>query len=879
MCIGTPSACSEICGDGLVVGIEDCDDSGVIDGDGCSGVCGIEAGYECVGEPSTCAPACGDGLIILPEGCDDGGLVAGDGCNGSCQVEPGFDCSGVPTVCTAICGDGLVVAGEGCDDGGTALGDGCGATCQAEPGYVCTGSPSVCQTVCGDGVPAGAEECDDGNLDDTDGCSSSCVLATGESCGDPLVMWQATPVGGALVWTIPGGSVTQSDASLACDPNTHGPDAVIEYVKASDTVANGGDLLHIVADTTATTSTSYYLNVEVVSGDCTVNPGTSEKCLWYKDNWDVYLDVPPGVYYLWVGKNSPATASQLFPEVTVTIEEIPASDAEGEGCFAPYDASSTNYTPPAGAGQPHIWTLPASVNSFDMGATWGEPGSISCDNTAPYGDIHGVDAVIEYTKASPTSVLKVDVQNLDPTLSASDLDVEVLNVCDPSAPAKISRNCRANKDTVSFTAPSPAGPVYLWVSTEATGEEFNGASVQVTEIFPGVGESWPTAQPLLASGPISPTSTQRLDAPDCFPATGNVHWYSYTLTNDALSLSANAAGHVGVYDEGGQQLQCVTNASTAPIGLVGVTGETFYIAVQSPSTIGSFTLADIVYSGVDSEPFDMGITFPASALGEYGMAVSGTELFMGDGTSVFAFPKTVGAAAIEHGTADGLTSTHLGYDLLFAGGSLFSADSATTTNASRLFRIYDGTTWGPTAWDLTPTYPASSPTHAIATDGSTLFSSTRRTSTNANFYSLSPALASTPTLLGTNSSVWYVVGMAADAQYFYVASNGAQGEGVYRLLRSNIPAAAEKIATLDTDTLCNNVELDSFTSPQNLYVRDGDGSIHAVVAPASATPTHVGAITTLGTTSDYAMTFDKLDGALYFFETETDANGVIRRMD
>ncbi|MEZ4311067.1 MAG: hypothetical protein R3F14_23740 [Polyangiaceae bacterium] len=41
----------------------------------------------------------------------------------------------------------------------------------------------------------------------------------------------------------------------------------------------------------------------------------------------------------------------------------------------------------------------------------------SGDNHATYGDIHSVDAVIEYSKQSATSVLKIDVQNLDPTLT------------------------------------------------------------------------------------------------------------------------------------------------------------------------------------------------------------------------------------------------------------------------------------------------------------------------------------------------------------------------------------------------------------------------------------------------------------------------------
>ena len=816
------------------------------------------------------------------EACDDGATTPGDGCGAACAVETGWTCTGTPSDCDTTCGDTIIAGAEACDDGGVAPNDGCTPDCAVQNGWTCAGAPSVCNTTCGDGVVAGAEGCDDGNAASGDGCSATCTPATGETCTDPLAQSQAVLVGGTYTWNIPTGSVTTTDGDIACDPNTKGPDVVLSFVKTSDTLANGGQLLHVKADTPSTTATTGFINVEVKGGGCEAGTGTSLKCLWYKDNWDLYLDVPPGTYHIWVQKNSPATATVLFPAVTVVAEEIAPAAAEGEGCFSPYTTASAIHTPPAMAGAPHTWSIPTTINSFDMSATWGEPGSISCDNTATYGDITGTDAVIEFDKQSPASVLKIDVQNLDPTLTASDLNLEVLSVCDSNSPAKVSRHCRANKDVISVTAPSPAGPVYLWVTTEATSEDFNGANVQVTEIFPAVGESWPTAEPILASGPITATSAQRLDAPSCFPAAGNIHWFKYTLTNDALSLQANVAGVVGVYDGAGQEIRCTGNAATSPIGVLGSPGETFYVAVQSPSAIGSFTVLDLQYSGVEGVATDMEVTFPASALTEFGMAVSGTELFMGGTTTLFAWPKMSGATAQQLGAAQGITATHLAYDLLFAGGGLFSVDSTTSLTASRLFRLYDGTTWGPVAWDITPTYPSTNhPSHALATDGTPLFMATRRTVSSpseAYFYSFSTVGSASPTPLGLNTSVYYVVGMAADNQYIYVASNGASGEGVYRINKGNITGAAQKIMTIDTDTLCANIELDSFTNPGHLYVRDANGDVHALVGPASATPIHLGAISTLGETADYAMTLDKSDGSIYIFETETDTAGRIVKL-
>ncbi|MBK8257397.1 MAG: DUF4215 domain-containing protein [Polyangiaceae bacterium] len=752
VCVGEPSICSTVCGDQIVAGPEQCDDGDASPNDGCDSTCQIEAGYGCSGQPSVCSPICGDSLVKAPELCDDGDNQSGDGCSSTCQIEPGYTCSGLPSNCVTTCGDGIVAGTEACDDLGTLNGDGCTATCAIEQGYYCMGTPSACVTQCGDGIKAGTEQCDDGNTVSGDGCSSLCTPNTGETCVEPLVMAQATEMGGVYTWNVPSASVGATDGSWACDPNGVGPDVVAKYTKTSGNLAGGGKLLHVKADTPAASTGAYFLNVEVKSGACAAGSGTSLKCLWYKDNWDVYLDVPAGDYWIWVAKNSAATAGAPFPQVTLTTEEVNASSASGEGCFAPFTTASSNYTPPGGAGLPHVWTITdGTINSFDMASTWGEPGSISCDNTPAYGDITGVDAVITYPKASPTSVLKIDVQNLDPVLTQSDLNVELLNVCDPTSPSKISRNCRANKDTISMTAPSPQGDAYIWLTAEATGEELNGATVSVTEIFPGVGESWPTAQPIAGTGPITATSAQRLDAPSCFPAGVNIHWFAYTLTNDALSLTANLAGTVGIYDPYGQEVACVADAALSPIGALGAPGSTFYIAVQSPSTVTSLTIKDVAYSGV-SDPTDMQVTFPTSAISEYGMAADANQIVMGDTASVFSFPKTIGAAAAEYGTANGITATHLGYDLVFAAGKLFSVDSTTTTTVSRLFRIYDGAVWGPgTPWDVTPSYPASAPSHAIATDGSLIFLSTRKTTANsdASFYTLSPAITNMPVLLGT----------------------------------------------------------------------------------------------------------------------------------
>ncbi len=58
------------------MGLNECDDSNTISGDGCHEDCTIEIGWECKGgSPSssdTCEEVCGDGRNMGTQECDDG---------------------------------------------------------------------------------------------------------------------------------------------------------------------------------------------------------------------------------------------------------------------------------------------------------------------------------------------------------------------------------------------------------------------------------------------------------------------------------------------------------------------------------------------------------------------------------------------------------------------------------------------------------------------------------------------------------------------------------------------------------------------------------------------------------------------------------------
>ncbi|MCK6551940.1 DUF4215 domain-containing protein, partial [Myxococcota bacterium] len=181
-CPTANAPCQTICGDGRLLGAEQCDDGNAASTDGCTSTCTIEQGWVCATPNAACTATCGDGLVVGLEGCDDTNLTSGDGCSFTCSVEQGWTCPTAGVACATICGDGLLVGGESCDDANAGSGDGCTSACTIEPGFSCTTPGAACTTTCGDGVRAGAETCDDANTLGTDGCSATCSVESGWTC-------------------------------------------------------------------------------------------------------------------------------------------------------------------------------------------------------------------------------------------------------------------------------------------------------------------------------------------------------------------------------------------------------------------------------------------------------------------------------------------------------------------------------------------------------------------------------------------------------------------------------------------------------------------------------------------------------------------------
>jgi cysteine-rich repeat protein len=82
-CSGMPSNCVPLlpnCGNNAQDGAETCDDGGTVALDGCNPICQIEPGFQCNGYSSICLGVCGDGLKVQGEICDDGNHLDVYGC-------------------------------------------------------------------------------------------------------------------------------------------------------------------------------------------------------------------------------------------------------------------------------------------------------------------------------------------------------------------------------------------------------------------------------------------------------------------------------------------------------------------------------------------------------------------------------------------------------------------------------------------------------------------------------------------------------------------------------------------------------------------------------------------------------------------------------
>ena len=191
------------CGDGIAQAVEQCDDSNLVSGDGCSSLCVCEL--------------CGDGYKCKSEQCDDGNGTNGDGCSSTCLLESScsdgiknqgeiqIDCGGSCPVCPCVkdadCNDSLYCTIDRCNAGSCQYTAYDGNTGGTNVGPCATDFPRICSPF----SPQSNCICNE-NTNTCDLCTTTskvlCKAASNTLCQD-----HGNPTGcylGASNWCCPG---------------------------------------------------------------------------------------------------------------------------------------------------------------------------------------------------------------------------------------------------------------------------------------------------------------------------------------------------------------------------------------------------------------------------------------------------------------------------------------------------------------------------------------------------------------------------------------------------------------------------------------------------------------------------------------------------
>jgi len=247
-------------------------------------------------------------------------------------------------------------------------------------------------------------------------------------------------------------------------------------------------------------------------------------------------------------------------------------------------------------------------------------------------------------------------------------------------------------------------------------------------------------------------------------------------------------------------------------------------------------------------------------------------VYVGGTSTLKRVPKAGGAVEDVYALA-GLSTSNVGYDLVVAGTSVFTLDTATGTTG-RLYRITSngGATWNVQDFASFATTPGDDMRGMTYYDGRIYMVTHEGTSTaDTEIWSVdaNPATVPTPaTLEGSVSGERYCSGIAADDNYFYLTC--ATGDRVVRVSRttfmSELLASTQYLTTTSTQVHVDDVDADG--SADVLYFHSYYEDAWYICDPGG-TP-YVDELASFGTsTSNYGMGFDPVAKALWFFDDDT----------
>ncbi|UJR78395.1 Ig-like domain-containing protein [Sandaracinus amylolyticus] len=763
----------------------------------------------------------------------------------------------------------------------------------------------------------------------------------GERCGDALTEAQAaTSAPGRVEWVVASGAVTSGDGSASCDPDGHGPDVLVRYRKTTAAARDGGTALRVFVDGAGTASSNRF-DVEIAANDCRTGAAEVEasrlRCLVERNDWEQWLDVGPGDYFVWVSRDGSST----FNGATIVVEEVPGV-REGESCEAPLTTSSPSpiYTAPTMPGHPHRWELPGGFpRALDRGITHADPdATFSC---MPEGASVGHDAVVTYDKLTATSLVTVRVTMASASARHGAFEI-VRGACDPGDAARTELAClpfSASAVNTEVTLDGPAGPISTWYAERRSSPLPAGswasassgtppvpailpATIEITEFEPQQGDTCANAIPLTAgiTNVVSANRPWRAHVPACL-ATGGVTWFRFTPTQGLAVVRTNGSTSGAVVDApSGQVLRCSaqddTSVGTPGLPVFGEVGRDVCVALSSSAGVTQITVEEIPYDGVRGLETAYPLETPSgvSVSGSSWMSVLDDDVFRGATLGRIHRVSTSGGLVSET-TLTGATSD--GGGAVARPEGLYIVTTSVDATSPRVLRVTDGTgafLATPQPLDVLPegfSYPPRA-FDAITWDGTQfIVATTQRTSTQnpmfsegccdpTIFYAI-PAGGGAPVEIGRNATIVDINGIAADATHLYVHGRVAGGwippvppsstgtsvwhESIFRLRRDQLSEATQTPVALWTGSLSDDsgdISVDSTTNAGIVYFRtSNDGAngsnVMVVVDPDAETPRWVGPLWRApGSAQNGGLAYDPRGPSLWLNDTNPNPDRWVR---
>jgi cysteine-rich repeat protein len=487
-----------VCGDGILVSIEGCDDGNTDDGDGCDSLCQWECDAEDANEEDDTLDEATEltGTTSIPdlflcttdtseqfEGVylDIFSVDVAEGEFVSAALLPGgaaADCSGMTAAITVMNADGDNVG----ENRGTEEAGACPAAV-AEPGagtyFVAVfgndphAAPQayglsvvVATSVCGDALQEGIEECDDGNMVGGDGCSSACVLED-----------DACTVNSDITDNLASGAAINGDSSVGVDEHTPSADCTApgsSDVTYTFTAASDG----AVIVSTDHPGTGYDTALHVRE-EC-LDPGTQIACNDDKDydnqnyNAELFFTAVEGESYSiivdgWNGESGPFEL--VLSQPTCGNGEVELSEDCDDGNTVAGDGCEDDCTPTpvcAISAADEDAGLLAAGSTTDVTLTVDDSadfGGLSCSGT-PSGN-----GAVAFSLDAPATV-EISYGAVQPT------DVQVQLFANDASCTPMSECSDPYPDAgTSFTSTLAAGDYLLAVETWDVG---TGGDVQIS---------------------------------------------------------------------------------------------------------------------------------------------------------------------------------------------------------------------------------------------------------------------------------------------------------------------------------------------------------------------------------------------------------------